>query len=200
MLKKDIKAVWDRCIETRRVKPEDKEVILAYLKTVPDYQKLASQPNASLKVALKNFGRFDAWVLILNNFLPVTKKQAFKSSKKNPKAEIYRAMRNDISHQILRFRGSTTFPVTCYLSGETLTSWSEVDIDHVYPFSRLVQDWMKENGLDFPDIKIKGRANARTMADEIHKKSWQEYHFLHANLKCTSKSENRRKGKKIIES
>ena len=197
MLKKEIKAVWDRCIKRRSVLPEERKVILNHLKTVPYYAKMASKPEVSLKVQYKNFGRFSAWVIVMDNFLPITKKKAFPT-KTNPKTELLKALRNDINHQILYFRGSTKFPQTCYLSGKTLKAWSETDIDHVYPLSKLADDWMEENGFKMKDLKIKGRANARTLADDLHRKSWQEYHFSHADLKCTSKRDNRKKGSKII--
>ena len=197
MLKKEILAVWDKCLEKRRVSPEDQEIILDYLKEHNYYRNQASKKGAHLRVQLRTFGKFSAWVLILNNTLPVTKKRAF-NRKGTPKTKINRALRNEIEHQILYFRGSVNFPQTCYLSKDILTSWSETDIDHVYPISKLIEDWMKENGIGYSDIKLKGTINSLTMQDEILKKSWQEYHYRHAELKCASKSANRSKGKKII--
>ena len=197
MLKKELIAIWDKCIEKRRVPPKEQEILLNYLSQHPYFKNQASRKGAHLKVQLRTFGRFQAWVLILNHTLPVTKKRAF-NRKRTPKTKINRALRNDVDHQILNFKGSITFPQTCYLSKTVLTAWSEVDIDHVYPLSKLVEGWMEENGINYSDIKLKGNINNLTLADEILKKSWQEYHFYHAELRCTLKSANRSKGKKLI--
>lgn len=197
MLKKELLAIWDKCLEKRTVAPKDQEIILDYLKQHDYYKNQASKKGAHLRVQLRTFGRFSAWVLILNNTLPVTKKRAF-NHKGNAKTKINKALRNDVQHQILYFKGTINFPQTCYLSKDMLTSWSETDVDHVYPMSRLIEDWLKENGLEYSDIKLRGNVNNLTLKDEILKKSWQEYHYHHAELKCASKSANRSKGKKII--
>lgn len=199
MTKKEIKAIWDACIISRKVSPDRKKVILQYLRKHPKYQRQASNANATLTVQLWKFGRFQHFVIVLNGEIPLTKKKVFTPAKKTSyRKVVLLALREDISHQILNFRAKTKFPQKCYLSGRSLRSWSETHIDHYYPFSKIVDDWLGLEGITFDDIKLKGRGNNRTLSDPLLKKSWQEYHYRKADLRVCDKTENIKKSDKVL--
>ena len=200
MTKKELRAIWEICILARKVSPEYKKIILDYLKKHPKYSRQASSSNATLTVQLWKFGRFEHFVLVLNGKIPLTKKKVFSPAKKTSyRNVVLSALRADIAHQILNFRAKTKFPQKCYLSGRNLRSWSETHIDHYYPFSKIVDDWLKLEGISFDYIKLKGRGNNKTLSDPILKKSWQEYHAKRADLRVCDKSENIKKSNKILE-
>ena len=193
----EVKKIWDICIKNKKVPDQNQSPLLDFLKTITAYKVAASRPDARLSVQYRTFGKFKAWVLILNGYLPVTKKKVFGGKDSDRKKFIF-ALRNDVSHQILHFRSKIKFPQICHISGQELKSWSETHVDHVYPFSKLAEDWLKENGMSMSDVKLKGSPNKKTISDELLRKSWQEYHFAHADLKCAEKIQNIKKGNKIL--
>lgn len=199
MTKKELRAIWDTCIQQRIVTSEHKSIILNYLKKHPMFKRQASSASATLRVKLWKFGRFEQFVIVLNGIIPLTKKKVFTPQKKTSyRNVVLSALRADIAHQILKFRSNTSFPQQCYLSGRILYSWSETHIDHYFPFSKIVDSWLEYEGIDFKDIKLKGRGNDKSIADPLLKKRWQEYHYKLADLRICDRTENIKKSDKVL--
>lgn len=117
-----------------------------------------------------------------------------KISKPNKFSALLKASRNIIKPQIDSFRESISLPTICPLSGKKLTHWGMIHIDHLYPLSSLLKDWLNENNLTPEDITLKGTKNAKVFKDENYYKSWFDYHLNNAFLQPVFKSANLSKG------
>jgi hypothetical protein len=61
-------------------------------------------------------------------------------------------------------------------------------VDHIYPFSALVEDWLKLNNLSWSKVT------------SVHYPSFCEYHLTHARFQLLTPEENIRKGARICDS
>ncbi len=141
-----------------------------------------------------------------NTNIPLSKKKimlaVFPPKKIESKDEKHlrdfkQAARELITEQIVEYRHSVSLPVTCPISKKLLTNWSMIHIDHVYPFSLLLDNWLEKTNLRPQDIKLKGSANNKTFADVSLCDSWQNYHREFGLLQCLSKIENLKKSNNL---
>lgn len=85
----------------------------------------------------------------------------------------------------------------CEVSGKSLWS-NKTHVDHVYPFVRMVNDWLAEISLDFGQINcVASRKLKRLSMGEDLDKSWADYHAKHAKLRLIEAKANMSKGAKV---
>jgi hypothetical protein len=72
-----------------------------------------------------------------------------------------------------------------------------IHIDHEYPFSLLLDNWLKINKFLPQDIKLKGSVNNKTFADNSICVSWVKYHLEFAVLQCLYHKANLQKSNKL---
>lgn len=59
-------------------------------------------------------------------------------------------------------------------------------VDHIYPFEKLVEDWLSESGLTYTTVKT------------THYPSWRAYHRKNATFQYLTPEENMAKGNKVL--
>lgn len=196
MSSKITKRRWKELVKQGTLSASDQEEVLNFLKTLPKFSKQASKCQAS--VSIKNYRNsrgFSHRTLMLNGFIPLSQSAVFPQTK-TTKTMVLQAARNVITEQILAFREGITFPTSCALTGEVITDFSQLDIDHRTALSKLCQDFLEENNLKWSDIKLKGAKNNKVWKCPKLRSAWEQYHHSMAILQVTTKSSNRSKGAK----
>lgn len=117
------------------------------------------------------------------------------------KRDALAAMRQIIDPQISEFRKSVNRQlkrgraIRCPLS-KICISAGEWHVDHIYPFTNLVEEWCREEGVDLERIDVSCRGVKCKFKDSTLAESWWDYHITHARLQALSAEENLKKGKK----
>lgn len=162
-----------------------------------DYYKIRNR-NIKMIFALRKFD---------NLVIPLSKKKimsaVFPPKKIESKEEKHlrnfkSAARYLISDQVKEFRDGITMPITCPLSKKLLTNWSMIHIDHIVPFSILLEQWLVSVNIKPLDIKLKGGINTKAFADVSIAKSWQDYHRENATLQVLYHEANLKKSNKSL--
>jgi hypothetical protein len=117
--------------------------------------------------------------------------QAIKG--KNGRRDRLIALRIAVEDQILDFRTScfsTQVEFTCPLRGISITQ-EKCHIDHTPPntFMVLVDNWLKDRGLNMSDIEITLPRDSQViseMTNTTQKTDWQQYHRGKATLRLLS--------------
>ena len=105
------------------------------------------------------------------------------------------SMRFAVGYQLKAFRDSITLPAVCSLSGKKIIPGSKTDIDHVgQTFSEIADCFIREKGLKYTDITLKGPPTAKIFRDETLWNEWVFYHLQHARFALALSSANRSKG------
>lgn len=84
----------------------------------------------------------------------------------------------------------------CELSGKSLWS-NKTHVDHVYPFVRMVDDWLASIGKSFDDIAVKQSRKLKRLTMGEYDESWWTYHKDFAKLRLVEARANMSKGAKI---
>ena len=122
-----------------------------------------------------------------------------KAKKKNAREQFMAAARFAVVDQILEFKRAAfgvRFVAKCEITGR-MVSEEQCHIDHVYPFSKLVDKFIKDFGIDieFVEYKQKGDGDIVTQfAEEYIEIKWQEFHLKFAELQVTHREANQAKG------
>ena len=87
-------------------------------------------------------------------------------------------------------------PLVCPISGSALIKPREVDVHHAgagKEFVDLIQNWADDESLRGRDILVKAGTNGEgtIMADVYQRRSWYQYHALHANLVAVDRDAHR---------
>lgn len=135
---------------------------------------------------------------IVSELFPSAAVPEYKRNKK----DALTAMRQIISPQISEFRKSVNRqikrkPIKCPISGDFISA-GEWHVDHVYPFTNLVEEWCREEGVDLERIDVSCRGVKCIFKDATLAESWWDYHMTHARLQALSAKENLKKGKKYM--
>lgn len=116
------------------------------------------------------------------------------------------AFRAAIDEQIEAFRLSAfgeNETVVCALSNckfpEVPLTASEAHVDHVFPFSMMVPQFLLEAGLGWVEVKGGGKGSAPKIRDASIRNQWREYHQMHAKLRVIHKGENMSRGNRSVE-
>lgn len=84
---------------------------------------------------------------------------------------------------------------TCALSGKDLSS-EESHVDHIIPFSNLLEDFLLEQGInDRLQLGVEGRGNVRTLKNKDLAEKWINFHEKKAKYQMVLASENKKRGK-----
>jgi len=105
------------------------------------------------------------------------------------KSKRRQAMRLSISDQILNYK-KTLNHSTCNICKETV---KKIQIDHVYPFCAIADEYLKDKTFDV--IKIK---QYYQFLNDDDKKEWENYHLKHASYQPLCAKCNINKSNKII--
>lgn len=85
----------------------------------------------------------------------------------------------------------------CPLSGKSLWS-NKAHVDHVYPFVRMVEDWLAESELKPEQIQcVNSRKLKRMTMGPTLDQSWYDYHAAKAELRLVEARANMSKGAKV---
>lgn len=88
----------------------------------------------------------------------------------------------------------------CPLSGISLEKQDEIEVHHAgvgKDFVNLVASWAKSEGLRGRDVKVTSAPNGEgtIMADVAQRKSWYQFHALHAQLVAVDREAHRKLSK-----
>ena len=114
---------------------------------------------------------------------------------KNPYQELRSALRYSIADQTLEFRQKQIYPFHCVMC------WTQVktfQVDHIYPFSMIVQEFLNETQIKVPDIFYKNKHNMLEFlpTDKEFEDTWKIYHknkstyqilCIHCNIQKSDK-------------
>lgn len=140
--------------------------------------------------------------------IPITKSRLYAKARKRPckhcgelickRSQVLKAFRDTIAPQIKEFKDSThQLQTRCAISNCPLAlcpgGWH---VDHVYPFSKLVEDFMLEQELELCHIPLSGRGQKKKLPTFIAE-SWSQYHKDKAVLQGLCKRQNLKKSASI---
>lgn len=163
------------------------------------------------KIVIRAVGKYGAKVAHLEAkgySIPITKAMLRGARKVNAtaRAQLMQVCRELIDKQIKEFRveywkrmASGESETICPLSGEHLLRCGQTDVDHSYPFVRLVEDWLSMLHLTEDDFEIRNsrKLGRHTLGYSLDL-SWQRYHQDNAKLQLTSHRANLRKGANVL--
>lgn len=105
------------------------------------------------------------------------------------------AMRGGIHYQLKAFRESCELPTICHISGKKILPGQKSDVDHVgMTFSEIADEFVREKGLNYSLITLKGPPTAKVFADSTLWQEWVAFHMSKARYALTLASANRSKG------
>jgi hypothetical protein len=187
------------------------------------YTTLASDPDVKLWVKNHRYIRWGRKIKTLGfqhqgRFIPITKKSLRGpvtcrkcGNTKCSKRAVLGLFREAIDDQIKAYkkdwsnrftklcegnageRAQAQSMLKCPLSGVSLMSTAS-HVDHVVPFSRLVDQFLALYDLDLCKIKC----NSKRIYDPDVVPNWQQYHEQHAQLQLVSAKANLKKGNKTL--
>ena len=112
-------------------------------------------------------------------------------NRSTPWANFCIAARNSISSQIVIFKTAAFLgldSVRCQITGEVV-EWNTCHIDHVAPFSDLLQEFIRQQGIDVSVEHTTGGEDGsvvRLFIDADLDKRWREFHRQNAVLRVTT--------------
>ena len=201
--------------QTRQLDEFDVEFIRASLLKIPRYQKITKEAGTQLKIGQKKFQKFGVRGLILiserGSEIWVGKKKVsdelFKTKSRgtSQKALLNQAFRQLVAEDVKKERLKQmriSFSETghlCPLSGVELSECEDgVELDHQYPFSKMVIDFYRKYRLSPEKIEVT-KIGTHVIIKEVNiRELWIDYHNTHADLKLTCRKANRKKSDKIL--
>lgn len=114
-------------------------------------------------------------------------------STRHVKDALRRATSFDMASILTLFRSTDPATFICPLSQEEVPK-AEASVDHVIPFSTIVDGFVKDNAITLDDIPIKWKDDVVTIADDAIKQHWLEYHNAHARVHLVSIRANKARG------
>jgi len=105
------------------------------------------------------------------------------------------SMRFAVTYQLRAFRDSCTLPCICSITGKKILPNHRTDVDHIgMTFSEIADRFLREKGLKYSAVILKGPPTAKVFADSVLWQEWVAYHMAHARYSLTLASANRQKG------
>ena len=114
----------------------------------------------------------------------------------NKKAMIFEAFRFLVKSQMRIYRDSLEFPIKCELSNEIIKDKFQLHVDHVYPFSLIVEDFINKQKLKLMEVKIVGNGEAIKLKDSKMVGEFKQYHLKYAKYQPTLEKYNTEKSNK----
>ena len=108
---------------------------------------------------------------------------------------VKQAMRGGIFYQLKAFRDACGDGVVCSITGKKIRLGMRTDVDHIgMTFSEIADAFIREKGLNYSLVTLKGPPTAKVFADRELWEQWIAYHLQHARYSLTLASANRSKG------
>lgn len=218
--KKSFAAKWSEITakQARNLTIDEVHFIKESLLATDKYCKLAENPNTRLTIKPKQFMKFtvrgviiispnsktEIWVGkedIVNRIFP--KKIKTESFEVNNSSLVSRAFRQLIQEEIsekkhiLLRKVMMSKNIPCPLSGELLhLCEGGTELDHIYPFSQMVLDFFREEGLIVENIQVRINGTKYLICDKTIAQKWLQYHLKNAKLQLACKKANREKSNK----
>ena len=105
------------------------------------------------------------------------------------------AMRGGIYYQLKAYRDGCTLPTICHISGKKILPGQKTDVDHIgMTFSEIADSFIRENGLKYSAVTLKGPPTAKVFADSTLWQEWIAYHLQQARYSLALASANRSTG------
>lgn len=182
---------------------DDREWIMEQCSKTKAYAVKASREETIVSIQMKKVGLRYAKYLLLDD-VPVTKNKLFapKKDKKTDKqkdAPIVKALRLEIREQLLSYRWEAHDENLHCPGCDCLLHALNISVDHKYPFSAILRDWLEETGLTLKKIKLVGRGNTKKIKDPAIAESWKHFHKQKATYSLLCRSCNSSKGAKIAD-
>lgn len=203
--------------QTRNLDQYDVEFIRSALTKLTKYRRIATDPKTKLKIGTKKFQKYEVRGIILispnskseiwigkkqmmTSLFPVKKKKVTSDDTMIKMA--FRQLVSDFVKQERTKQLRYAFAegnVKCPLSGVNLTECEEgTDLDHVYPFSKMVADFYRKYNLYPERIEWQKIGTSVRIKDKSVSELWVDYHNTNADLKLTCRKANRKKSDKVI--
>jgi DNA replication protein DnaD len=112
--------------------------------------------------------------------------KCLKNTDSLKKSDINGAFRDAIKHQIAEFRSNNK---------SKIRSREPIHVDQVYPFSKLLQEFLAENNVNLESIKL---TRDKQIKNKELLKKWIDYHYKKAQLQMLSAKDNLKKSDKIL--
>lgn len=194
---------------------KDKQFLLEACRGCSRYATLATDPNTEVRVGNHTIASNRKVKMIFLHKdggawgVPVSKKVVVDTlyppkprkgkgevtPEKKHRNQVLSAMRHMVDYQLSDYRQSVTYPIECWRSGFALRKGMKTDVDHIGdPFIKLAEDFLRDNGLLFVNVFLKGRANAKVFRDDSLAAAWKKFHQERAVLALVLSSENRSVG------
>lgn len=177
------------------------------------YRDLVGARGATLGAAkIKYAGGFQQKSLVVripgSKPIPLSKKRILEQIYGKPKrredtvpTEVLAAFRAAIRPQIIQFKEVSKDinpDAVCPYLGVALSSVPTA-VDHVIPFSELLQEFAKSRGFDLHKVKTRGRGTKKVLADRELANDWFRFHLAHSDLELISQRANSMKGAGTLE-
>jgi hypothetical protein len=105
------------------------------------------------------------------------------------------AMRGGIFYQLKSFRDGCGEGIVCSITGKKIRPGMRTDVDHIgLTFSEIADNFVREKGLNYSRIALKGPPTAKVFSDQELWQQWVAYHLQYARFSLTLASANRSKG------
>ena len=116
----------------------------------------------------------------------------------NPYQDLRAAMRYSICDQIQIWKQQQVTPFICQMCFNQI---SLIQADHIYPFSRMVTDFLDKNKYEIPTELFKNKHNMLEFRKEDNEfqTAWTEYHYEFATFQILCIKCNCKKGDKYTE-
>ena len=113
------------------------------------------------------------------------------------RSEVMKAMRSVVSDRIEKVRNTIKLPFTCPITGEVITSKSDVHIDHYdLTFEELFNKWLDDRNLSIDElydklVESKNDTRIETVIDDpFITMDFYDFHNKHTHLRAVSERAN----------
>ena len=190
---------------------EPKDFVLRCCKLTEKWGKLANDPEVSVylrnidtaggrKVKMLSLERTVTRQPVpkqklLDALYPPRKIATSATPEENHYNNVKSAMRGGIALQLKSFRDSINLPVICSITDKKIRPGVATDVDHVgMTFSEICDNFVREKGLNYSLITLKGPPTAKVFLDRDLWEQWIAYHLQKARYSLVCASANRSKG------
>jgi hypothetical protein len=185
-------AAKEKCQEILQTKKELEGEDLVFVGSILMSWYFNYQEPIQIKVDLSSNGRNNCFYYLKKSgdWEDFSYIKALRNPNTNSIADLTSAFRYEISNQILDYK-----------SQHQLIGNNEFHVDHVVPFKKLFDEFLKKHNLQEQDIELQEiEKNTREFKIHRHKikdrklaKAWQDYHKEKAELQILTATENLKK-------